>query len=184
MGVTTNRLPAIRVPDECDLGPAMLALTKPQQAFVTAVMLDGGKNYKAAALIAGYGGNPNAAHVSAHHLMRNPKVLAAIREEADRRLRSGVALASSTLVELCGDVSQSGSVRLKAAEALLDRGGLLLVKEHVVHHEDNRATKEVREMILSLAKANNLDIKKLGVDDPVDAEFTELSSEGLEDLLE
>lgn len=75
----------------------------------------------AAARAAGYAPtSPAAARVRAHELLRNPKVLAALRDEITRKLNAAAALGVSVLIEL----AQSGppQVRLSAAKELVDRG--------------------------------------------------------------
>jgi phage terminase small subunit len=130
-------------------------LTRRQTAFVKAHVQLGGKNATQAAIMAGYSAAKGKAGpaVQAHMLLRMPHVLAAIKEEAERSLRAGVAMAANTLAELAEN-AQSESVRLQAAAQLLDRGGLMLksVSEH--HHviEDKRSDSELRERIAHLQR--------------------------------
>lgn len=128
------------------LGEAMLALTPNQRAFVTALLIFGGVKQTEAALAAGYGGNPRSAAVVACRMMRNPRILAAMREEADRRLRSGALLASSALIEIVGDRAHRD--RFKAAVELLNRGGLLVETQHrVIVENDSRTTEEIKREV-------------------------------------
>lgn len=196
MGRATARRSQIIVPPEEEQGQAMRELTIPQQRFVVALVELGARNNTQAAMMAGYGGTDAARKVAAKVLMRSPKVLAAIREEADKRLRSGALLAASRLYELID--SNDEKVALKASIETLNRSDLIVATEHRVTVTDNRSREDVIKAIVAMAKKNNLDPKTLlGFDPevkPVDAEFKEvlsteciqtvdMSSDGLEDLL-
>ena len=69
-----------------------------EQAYVQALMDTGGKSHAEAARIAGYAAG--SAHVSAHYLDRRPRVIEAIKEEAQRRLNAGAILAASAMVDV------------------------------------------------------------------------------------
>lgn len=99
------------------------ALTEMQAAFVEEFVGLGGKPGCAteAALAAGYaGGDPKVARVRASELLKNEKVLEAIKRGTETKLRAGTIYAAEVLLEL----ARSGppSVRLQAAKELLDRG--------------------------------------------------------------
>lgn len=197
----TAREPQFPVPAEGDLGDAMLQLSVPMRAFVTAMMETGGQGEGRAAYLAGYGGTIDSAKVAASRMMRMPTVLAAIREEADRRLRSGGILAASALVEIANDMKHKD--RFKAAVELLNRSGLLVEQTHRVIHEDHRSDAEIERAVANLATKYGIDpAKLLGTAaakisvGAVDAEFVEITeampeetggaltgAEGLEDLL-
>lgn len=182
------------VPDSPGLGPAMAAIEPKQRAFVQALIDSGGNNRRRAATLAGYGNTPESSNTAAHRLAHDPKIVAAIKEEAEKVLHSAVALGAKVLVEIASDPMHKD--RLKAAQSLLDRGGLLLVqRSEVVHtHRDDNA---MIERITILAQALNLDpaqlLGNIGVGTArkalsgpvVDAEFTEIvgTADGLEDLL-
>ena len=87
-------------------------------------------------------------------------VVAAIKEEAERRLRAGVALGATTLEELALN-AQSESVRLQAAQALLDRGGMQLasLSEHHVVVKDERSDDELRARVEQLQRELGLSAK-------------------------
>ena len=136
-------------------------LTPKRAAFVKAYLATGGANATQAAIAAGYsgkGGGAGAA-VTASRLLREPLVLQAIKEEAERRLRAGVALGASTLEELARN-AQSESVRLQAAQSLLDRGGLQLASlskhEVVVEH---RSDDELRARVEQLQRELGLNAR-------------------------
>lgn len=137
-------------------------LTPKQQAFVRAFIGTGGSNATAAAIAAGYSGKGKGAGaaVTASRLLRQPLVLQELRAETERRLRAGVALGASTLEELCKSAN-SESVRLQAATALLDRGGLQLAhltKSHVTI-EDRRSDAELKARIEALSRELGLQAK-------------------------
>lgn len=182
--------PVIKDPPEADLGPAMLALNAGQRRFVVALLETGATDNTAAAGLAGYGGTEGSRRVAAWHLAHNPKVQAAIKEEADRRLRAGALLAASALVEIAGDMRHKD--RFKAAVELLNRAGLIVQTEHKVIVEDNRLTQEIEAGIVALANRLNIDPVKLlgqGVPSPqktaevVDAEYSEVNEDDISDLM-
>lgn len=124
-------------------------LTEKQQRFVADYISNGAQARKAA-ISAGYG--VPGAHTSAYRLLKLPHILEAIREEAEKRLSSNVALAAEMLVKLAQS-AKSESVRLQAATSLLDRGGLPLIRQAETRHviEDRRSDKELLEHIRGIA---------------------------------
>lgn len=179
--------------EEAALGPAMRKLNAQQRSFVYALVETGG-NASQAAAAAGYGeGSPtpelraNAYRVRGYQLSHDPKVLAAIKEEAEKRLHSGALLAASVLIEMAND--KSSKHQFKAAVELLNRSGLIVATEHrvTVEHQGG-SDKETIDRIRNLAGVLGLDpVKLLGSAGVIiDAEFTEVpvaTTEGLEDLL-
>jgi len=180
----TARQSPIELPAVQDLGPAMRELSEPQRRFVLAMVEMGTDNYTAAARVAGYGGTDGATLVAAHRLSHNPAVQAAIREEADRRLRAGAILAASALIEIVADKSHKD--RFKAADRLLERAGMLVENINRTIVEDHRTDKEIEQAIILMARRNGLDPQKLLGRPlaPIEGEFEEVgSAEGIEDLL-
>jgi phage terminase small subunit len=109
----------------------------------------------------------------AYRLMRNPRVLEAIREEAGKRLQASALLGAMVLEEIALDPLHKD--RLKAATELLNRGGMQLVEKHEHIVKDERNAAELVQFIKSMAQKNNLDPRKLlGQAEPVEAEFTEV----------
>lgn len=179
-------------------GPAMAALTKRQQSFVRAMLEVGGRagDYARCALAAGFTGSPNVIRVTAHRLAHDTKVLAALKEEADKRIRSGALLGASVLLEIASD--QMHKDRFRAATELLDRSGLMVITEHkVTVDHSNSSEKEMVARIADMAAQLGIDPKRL-LGGYVEAEFTEVgksdlaipraaddvgSTEGLEDIL-
>lgn len=147
-------------PNEEHFGPKMLKLTPLQRRFVWAVLnFPGGKDWQIAKA-AGYSTNSHGAlRVQAHVLFHSEKVIAALHEEASKRLRSSSVLGVSILVK----IAQTDGHRdqLRAAEALLNRVGLHEMTEHkvTVDHRD-----ETGEAMIGRVAAL---AKKLGIDPAV-----------------
>lgn len=167
----------------------MRACTEGQRRFVVALLDTGGQNHTKAAELAGYGGTDGSRRVAAYHLARHPNVIAAVREEADRRLRGGAILGASVMIEIASDPMHKD--RFKAADRLLGSAGLNLetVSRHII--EDHRSDNELLLAIAAIAKKNGLDPSKLLgrplETEVVDAEFSEVTKQenfdGLEDIL-
>jgi phage terminase small subunit len=103
---------------------------KPKEAAFVKNILNGmGKTE--AALAAGY--SPGGARVSQYQLMQRERVQNALREGAEGKLKCGVAIGAAVLIELA-EKSKSDDVRLRAAQAILDRGGMQLVRQSEHHH--------------------------------------------------
>lgn len=172
-------------------GPAMRALTGLQRRFVIAMCETGGGNATLAYQMAGgQSQSRNSMAVAASRLLHNELILAALREEADRRIRAGALLGASALTEMALDVTHKD--RFKAASALLAHAGLGIVAKSEITHV-HKSDDEIILRIRELAKTLNLDAQKLlgnhsAPRKPVlidDAEYSEVASteEGLEDLL-
>lgn len=189
---TGNRSLVVVPPDE-HLGPAMRELTEPQRRYVIALIETGARSKIEAARLAGYGPAHGTAAAASWRLSTNPKVLAAVREEADKRIRGNALLGASILEEMASDPMLDPKVRLKVATELLNRAGLVVATEHkvAVEHRVDEAT--ILERAKRVAASLGIDQKQLlgraakaGV---IDAEFEvvqpdeEYSTEGLEDLL-
>ncbi|MES9934297.1 MAG: terminase small subunit [Candidatus Sedimenticola sp. PURPLELP] len=132
-------------------------LTTKQRKFVRYYIQFGG-NATRAAKEAGYG--EASAHTTSHRMLKVPHIQQAIKEEAETVIRSGVAVAADVLVDLARNAT-SESVKLQAATALLDRGGLPFIRQsehkHVV--EDKRSDKELLESAKVLAQELGLNAK-------------------------
>lgn len=190
--------PVVPVPVEGSLGPAMNALANDnQRAFVIALLNNGDDNHKRAALDAGYTGTDNALRVTGHRLYHDDGILAAIHEEAVRRLNAGKIMAVSTLLTLARGAQKDGD-KLKAIDMILNRTGMHGMTEHKVTVNDiSKTDAAMVERINTLAKELGIPIdleKMLGRNNPalpkptevVDAEFTVVevpSNAGIEDLL-
>lgn len=182
------------IQDTAGLGPAMSAITPQQRAFVRALIDSGGADNTKAARLAGYSpDNPVATRTTAYRLAHDPKVTAAIREEAERTISASVALGARVLVEIAKDPMHKD--RFKAANALLDRGGMLLVQKSEVSHIHTQDDKSVIDRIRVLAdvlgidaevllgqgspgRAHEVEVVQPRLGGPVtDAEFTEVPPE-------
>lgn len=180
----------LEVPDS-ELGPAMQALEPRRRAFVLEMLNNPAISHAQAARRAGYTGTDNYLGVQAHRLAHSERVLAAYHEEASKRLRSGVLVGASVLVEIARDSTHKD--QLKAAMTLLNRVGLHEKTEH--KHVVERATDdvEVKRQVVALAKELGLDPRVFlgnnaslpALPTPVDADFEviEQSTEGIEDVL-
>lgn len=182
---------------ESKLGPAMRALNERQRQFVLALLEQGTTNYTRAAAAAGYGNNPESLKVQAHRLAHDPRILAALQEEAKARITAGVVMAASSLVQIAEDSNTPTRDRLRALEMIMNRGGLHAMTEskQTIVHEADEAGAIAR--IKTLAATLGLDAKALlGSAGVVDVEFVEITSEpvpalippvgslsGLEDML-
>ncbi len=175
------------------LGPAMQALTPMQRRYVLALIEPqkpgaDGMNGTAAAEAAGYQGDRKKLAEIGSRLRHNPKVVAAIHEEALKHLMGARLLATRVLTEIAGDVTQKGADRLKAADMILNRTGIIEETKSEVVVTHRRDPKEVIGDIVQMAKKLNLDPKQLlgahGI--VIDAEFEVIevgSTLGLEDIL-
>ena len=164
----------------------MLELSVPQRCFVVALCETGGTNETEAARIAGYGDTGASTRAAAYRLAHNPKVLAAIREECERRMKFSALLATDLLVaQVRGKTKDVDGVvrfvdeklRQKAAIELLNRAGLVARTEHKVTIEDTRTDKEMVARIKEIARMNGLDETKLLGDMrtiAVDADYEEV----------
>ena len=161
-----------------DQNSAMAALMPQQQRFVEA-LVNGGAGPTAvasAAVAAGYSPSSNYGW----QLMRQPRVLAAVREEAAKHLVSGALLGAKVLSEIAMDSQHKD--RFRAARELLAHSGFTITQK--IEMRVDQTNSEARELIKEIkefAKATGLDAKQLlgsiGVRDViVDAEFAEVIS--------
>ena len=136
-------------------------LTPREDKFISYVLK--GENATEAAKLAGYA--EGSAHVAAWRALQRPPVLEALRSGAEKQIVAGVAVGASTLLFLARKAA-SEDVRYKAACALLDRGGLPLIRttEHRHVISDTRSDAELIEHVRGLAK-------ELGV--PLDSRLIE-----------
>jgi len=158
-------------PDD-DYGPEMSCLNEQQRRFVYHYLQTGGMDATASAIAAGYTQNRAAAQVTAHRLTHNKRIINAVREEADRRLRMGAILASSTLIQIASDPMHKDQFR--AACRILDQAGLLIEHKQTIEVKHTVSEKEKIEKVKVLAEQLGIDPVKLlgqaGV--AIDAEFT------------
>lgn len=163
-------------------GPAMLALSDQQQLFVVRFLEVGGlvENAADAAARAGYSTHhPKAAAVAASRLLRQPKVITAIREEADMRLRAGAILGASVLIQTASDPTNKNQFR--AAVELLNRSDLIVASRQEIIVDDRRDSRtSLVDRVRTLGGLLGVDVEQLlkpFLAEPVDAEFTEIVQE-------
>ena len=162
-----------------DFGPAMAVLTDKQRAFVQAYCEH--PNYDNAPLVkeAGYGDSTLvSARVTGYRLMHNEKILAAINEEASKRLRGSGILGVSVMMQIAANPAHKD--HLKAATALADRTGFHALSEHKVTIDDKRpkSRKEMVQQMIAMGREqgmSNDQIKVFGAGEIVDADFVEVS---------
>ena len=144
------------LPEE-GLGPAMRALDDRRRRFVmAAITYPTAKDWQIAKA-AGYSDRSyGGLRVAAHRLFHDEKVLAAIREEAARKLRSSAFLGAAVLAEIAR--TKGHPDQLKAATALLNRIGFHEKTEQVVNVNHRDMTGEAMvARIEKLAAALGLD---------------------------
>lgn len=158
-------------PDEAGLGPKMLALTPLMRRFVLAALqFPTGKDWQIAKA-AGCSATSNGyLRRTAHRMFHDERVIAAMREEADKRLRSSALLGVSVLAKIAR--TEGHKDQLKAAEALLNRVGFHEISEQrvSVEHTD-KGGKALVEQVRRLANALGLDEAKLLGGNTIEAEF-------------
>lgn len=188
------------VTDLTGLGEAMRAISPQQRAFVMAFIDGGACNAAAAARAAGYGSTSEspeqgalASRVAGWRLIHNERVLLAVKELAEGRLRSFAYRAANVLIEIADDPTHKD--RFNAAKQLMAHGGLVVVQEHRVVHETKSETRtEILERIKKIAEKHNLNADALIQRRFEEAEAVEvktlpapaepdMSADGLEDLL-
>ena len=164
----------------------MARLNERQQAFVMAMIHFGGINQTEAARQAGYtdtGGSTAGIKVLAHKLAHDERIQEAIREEGQKLLSASTIMAVKTLVQIADDVSAEKKDRLKACEMIMNRTGLAAKTEHNVNVTRVDLTgAEVTTRITNAAKFLGLDPSRLLGGPTVDAGFTEVVADDLEDI--
>jgi hypothetical protein len=126
-----------------EFGAAMTALDERARKFVV-LRVWHGKNPTQAAKGAGYSAKTSGyLRVQGHRLMRQEGVIAALKEEAERRMGGATAMA---LVDLAGRV-ESKQVKLKVPAGIeaLDRFGYgkKTTQDIRVEHVDTRTTAQI-----------------------------------------
>lgn len=186
-----NNLSLVVVPDDEDLGPAMLACTIAEREFVVALFQTGARNQTDAAQLTGRYSNRDSANAAAARWMAKPRVVAALDEYTHVQMKMGLPLATKALLDLVIDASEP-AIRFKAAQELFNRNGHLIatVQRHII--EDSRDTKDI--VLAAIAYARDLGDERLAYKllgnsvrkEVIDAEFAEVAtdgSDGLEDLI-
>jgi hypothetical protein len=147
--------PLARVPPESELGQKMLALTSKQRAFVLELR-HGPAGYGSeirAARAAGYRGNDASMKVTAHNVLHNPKVQAALVEVGGKIIRAQAFQSIRNTMEIANNLEHRDC--LKANLALMDRGGFAVETHHTVTVERPQmliVTEHVLERIRALTE--------------------------------
>lgn len=170
------------LPADSKMGPCMKALNERQRLFVIALLdLGGRKNHRRAAQFAGYEGGPLVLRVTGHRLAHDPKVQAALLEEAKARLQSSTVAAVNLIEDVLTSTRYDIKDRMKAATMVLDRGGLHALTEHKVdvNVNDTRAEKLLR--VVALAKQLGKDPRELlgNLADVIEGDFKVLEPVGM-----
>ena len=157
MSDSESRSLTIQIPSDDELGPHMRRLNERQKKYVIAYLMNpSSTGHTQAAIDAGYGnGKYEHAKQQAWLLSHNPKVLAALKEEADRRMKFGIIIAASRLIEIVEDKSHKDN--FKAVVETLNRGGLIVETQHRVITENDDSLLSVVERVKKQALALGLD---------------------------
>jgi phage terminase small subunit len=146
-------------------------LTDRQRQFVLKHVVEG-KTRTAAAREAGFA-SPKTYQT---RLMRDPKVVAAVKEEIDKRFLAGAVLGVSVLFEIAQDKDHKD--RLKAGRELLAHAGLAPVIEQKISVERSDMSAEAvrAEIRLLMAKLGPPAVRLLESAGLMDAEFSEVGA--------
>jgi phage terminase small subunit len=181
MGVAgkTEGIPTVPDPDEDGLGRAMKALTGPQRRFaMAAVMFPFAKDWQIAKA-AGYSDRSHGSlRVAAHRNFHDEKVLAAIRECADKEVRSTAMLGVATIKKIARRDDHKD--QFKAASWLAAMNEFAVAQNINIRQTVTDTSGEaLMDKIKSLAEKHGLDAGRLlGIDAPsvVEGEFSEVES--------
>ena len=169
--------------DDGEYGPKMSALTEKQRRFVEVLLEQPGISRHKAAELAGYQNSPGGMRVYAHRLMHDDRVIAALHEQAGRRMRSNSLVAANVLVDLMESPDTKDEVRLKAAGMLLDRVGFGAQQNININQTvRDESGKAILQRIEQLAGKLGVPVAGLLGAKPaapvVDAEFSEVKTGG------
>jgi phage terminase small subunit len=135
------------------------------RAFVVALVQTGCAPSKACEM-AGYSAcSQNSFATMGWKLARDPRIQAAIHEEALKVLRADGPMALSVLREIAADKSAGNRDRIKAATELLNRGGFHAVSQHnitVTHQSEQDKEREILALATELGLDDAAKAKLLG----------------------
>lgn len=172
------------VMDADTLGPAMRALNPRQRAFVIAYCEMDKPSATEAARVAGYADNPlsrdsdagkGAIRVQAARLMQRQDVRAAMVEECRRRLAWDLPVHMAAVKSIA--LNDQHRDQLKAALALMNRGGLPDVREVVHQHEITLTDQEKWQQIAEIYQKAGLPLPA-GAPKVVDVTPVEIADDG------
>lgn len=145
-----------------DFGPEMRKLTDLQRRFVLAMFSSPLSSATRWVKMAGFASsNDNVRRVTAHRLMHDPKIGAAVQEFAGQHLSVvGPALSLGVMMKIAR--TKGHKDQLKAAAAIANRSGFHEKTEHhvTVDHRDQSGAAMV-ERIKELAKVMGVDAAQL-----------------------
>ncbi len=169
--------------DANTFGPCMKALPSPRMRLFVMAYCENGANATEAARAAGYKDSPSsksstgksALRVWAHELVHREDVKNAIREECQRRLAFDLPVLVGALRKVALDPQHKDQV--KAALALMNRGGLPDVKETTVRHEIELSSDEKWTKIAEIFSKAGLPVPP-GAPKTIDVTPAEVTTDG------
>jgi phage terminase small subunit len=168
----------------------MAKLSDMRRNFVLALMNQGNRNATQAAADAGYSTNSyGSLKVQAHVLWHDEEIQEALHEEATRRLKGMLPVAVKVVGDILENAQEGGATRLKAAQVIMDRAGVHAVSERINREEPLESNPDQIKRIAALAQMLGLPVEQLlgarlkAIAPPVEAEYVEMSTEGLEGLI-
>src|SRR5882757_36779 len=178
MGISgrTEGTPTVPDLEESGLGPAMRALSAPRRRFaLAAVQYPLAKDWQIAKA-AGYSDKSHGAlRVRAHENFHNEAVLAAIRECADKEVRSGAMLGIATIKKIVRNDLHRDQFKAAALLAGLNR---FTVDQNINVNQKitDTSSKAIMERIAALSQKLGVDASRLlgPAAAVVDAEFSEV----------
>lgn len=163
------------------LGPHMLSLTELQRRFVVGIISNKFKDASRVARIAGYTKNDNVSRGIAYDLLRHPKIIKAIHEEAGRRLEGLSALA---VLALEGNLTaKDRKARQNAADSILDRVGFPRRTERTLEVDDKRPANRPSDQLAILVAEKlralyNIALPQLPAPTVIEGDFNVASDTG------
>lgn len=145
--------------DEEDLGPAMRALNDAQRLFVHTLAENGDNNYSRAAREAFPNMNDASGRSYGSKLARHPKVLAAIHEEAKKRMGAAALMVASRAAALANNPLARD--HLKALTFIADRIGMAPEKKLTIDAGAQVSEKELIAKAMALCSELGIDPEKL-----------------------
>lgn len=133
----------VELDDDLPCGPAMKRLTPLMRNFARLYVDFPRRAMWRLVKAAGYQQTDGSLRVTAHRLVHDPNVLAAIAEETARRSPLDAALSRATLRDLA---LKKGKEQLKAATALGDRTGFAAEQKHIVEHRDESVEAKIAKL--------------------------------------
>lgn len=174
MGTQAEGTPTVPDPDEASLGPAMLACNAAQRRFaLAAVMYPLAKDWQIAKA-AGYSDKSHGSlRVAAHRQFHDERVLAAIKECADKEIRGSAMLGIATIKRIVrNDLHKD---QLKAAQTLVGLAGFTIDQNINLNQKiTDQSGKAIMEEIGRLAAKLGVPLPQLLGAPVVDAEFSEV----------